>query len=141
MAMIYVARSAELAKWGEDVGLGKHLYKLGVADQDPALQVAGGLAQSTDWIVLKTQPISGLTEEDVIARLASTQKMIDPNYYPRLRGALGIFRLSATQVENHTMIARALAGQADMTIKLKPVDFADYMIRHALPPERTDEND
>jgi hypothetical protein len=59
--------------------------------------------------------------------------MIDPNLYPKLKGASGVFRLTPTRVENHIIVTRALAGDSDrVELKLKPTDFADYLIHNAL---------
>jgi hypothetical protein len=58
--------------------------------------------------------------------------MVDPNLYPKLRGARGIYRLNLVQVENHIVISRALAGASDkLSLKLKPADFAAYLIHNA----------
>ncbi|MBV9966264.1 MAG: hypothetical protein JO008_11265, partial [Alphaproteobacteria bacterium] len=43
-----------------------------------------------------------------------------------------VFRLRAEQVENHILVTRALAGDSDrLELKLKPADFADYLIHNA----------
>jgi hypothetical protein len=45
----------------------------------------------------------------------------------------GIFRLTPEQVENHIMIARAMARENELKVlKVKPVDFADFLIQNAL---------
>jgi len=74
-----------------------------------------------------------LTEAEVIERVARKEKLIDPNFYPRLRGAVGVFKVLPAHVENHILVSRALAGEAErVELKLKPVDFADYMIANAV---------
>jgi hypothetical protein len=133
MSEIYVARSPKLGKWASDVGLGKNVFKVGVADDDPKKLIEAGWAGETDWALLKKQPVEGMTEADVIERLSRKGKMIDPTYYPRLKGTLGIFRLTPEQVENHIMIARAMAREDELkAVKLKPVDFASFLIHNAL---------
>ena len=131
MSVLFVARSAKLGRWASDVGLGKHVYKVGVTE-DPKALAAAGWAGETDWKIVGREEIAGLSEEETIARLARKERMIDPNLYPKLKGAAGVFRLSAVQVENHIIVSRALAGASDrVDLKLKPADFAAYLIHNA----------
>jgi hypothetical protein len=133
MAFLFVARSSKLSRWASDVGLGKFVFKVGVADEDPKGPAARGWAGESDWTVVRKQAVEGLTEDEALARLARKEKMIDPNLYPKLKGAAGVFRLTAPRVENHILVTRALAGEGDAReLKLKPSDFADYLIHNAL---------
>lgn len=132
MPSIYVARSVKTGKWASDVGLGKHIYKLGVTDGDPKQAAAAGWAGESDWSIVKTAPVDDLTEEEAIDRLAGKERMIDPNLYPKLKGARGVFRVNPVKVENHIVVSRALAGESDLkALKLKPADFAAYLIHNA----------
>jgi hypothetical protein len=132
MASIYVARSVKTNKWASDVGLGQHVYKVGVTDEDPKALAATGWAGESDWSIVKAEPVEALSEDEAIDRLAAKERMIDPNLYPKLKGARGVFRLNETKVENHIVVARALAGQSDLkALKLKPADFAAYLIANA----------
>jgi hypothetical protein len=133
MATIYVARSGKLSKWASDVGLSKHVFKLGCTAEDPKALVAAGWAGETDWVLLKKQPVEDLTEGEAVERVARKEKLIDPNLYPKLRGAPGVFKVLPAHVENHILVSRALAGEAErIELKLKPVDFADYLIGNAV---------
>ncbi len=133
MPTIYVARSSKLSKWASDVGLSKHVFKLGCTEEDPKALVAAGWAGETDWQLVKKQPVEGLTEAEVVERVARKEKLIDPNIYPRIRGAIGLFKVLPAHVENHMLVRRALAGEAErIEIKLKPADFADYLIANAV---------
>jgi hypothetical protein len=132
MPVLFVARSARLSRWAADVGFGKHVYKVGVTDDDPKALAAAGWAGESDWKIVRSEAVDGLTEADVIERLARKEKMIDPRLYPRLKGAAGVFRVSAEHVENHIIVSRALAGDSDrLDLKLKPADFAAYLIHNA----------
>jgi hypothetical protein len=132
MSTIYVARSVKAGKWGSDVGLGKLIYKVGVTDDDPKELAAAGWAGETDWSIVKSEDIEGSSEDEVLERLARKERMIDPNLYPKLKGARGVFRLNLVQVENHIVVSRALAGASDkLNLKLKPADFAAYLIQNA----------
>ncbi|HXO03624.1 MAG TPA: hypothetical protein VN900_16295 [Stellaceae bacterium] len=131
MPNIYVARSVKIGKWASDVGLGKHVYKVGVTDGDPKEAAASGWAGEADWSIVKAEPVDGLDEDEAIDRLAGKERMIDPNLYPKLKGTRGVFRLNETKVENHILVSRALAGASDLkALKLKPADFAAYLIQN-----------
>jgi hypothetical protein len=133
MSILYVAKSIKLAKWGSDVGLSKYLFKLGVAEGPLKALVAQGWAGESDWAVIKKQDVDGLDEEAAIARLALKEKMVDPNYYPKLKGARGIFKVPPEHVENSIVVARAMANNEVLDPgKLKPADFAAFMIENAL---------
>ncbi len=135
MAVVYVARSAALTKWASDVGQGKHSYKLAIADDEAAMKaaIAAGWGGETDWKLIHSQEVDGVTEDEAFARLARREKTIDPAYYPRLKGAAGVFRVSLTNVQNSLLVAQAMDPDQPLTdVKVKPKDIADYLIRNAL---------
>jgi hypothetical protein len=132
MGAIYVARSVKLGKWASDVGLSKHIYKLGYSDDDVKALVAQGWAGEDDWQLVKSVAADGLDEAQLIERVGRREKAIDPRYYPRIRDAAGLFKVDPAHVENHMLVARALAGEAErVAIKLTPADFAAYLIEMA----------
>jgi hypothetical protein len=133
MAYLFVARSAKLSRWGSDVGFGKHIYKIGVSDADPRDAVSAGWAGETDWKLIRREEAGDLSETDVIERLRRREKQIDPRLYPKLKGAIGVFRVAAEHVENHIVVSRALAGDSDrLDLRLTPTDFAAYLTHNAL---------
>jgi hypothetical protein len=133
MPVLYVARSAKLARWASDVGFGKHLYKLGVSEDDPKVLAAAGWAGEADWKIVRRDEVEGLSEAAAHERLARKEKMIDPKLYPKLKGAEGVFRVSPEHVENHIIVSRALAGDSDRRdMRLTPADFAAYLIHNAM---------
>jgi hypothetical protein len=133
MGILYIARSVKLGRWASDVGLGKNVYKVGVAGGDPKALAAAGWAGETDWAIVRKIAVEGLSEEEALDRLGRKEKMIDPKLYPKLKGAAGVVRLTPARVENHILITRALAGQSDRAeVKLKPTDYADYLVHNAM---------
>lgn len=130
MPVIFVATSKANQEWGADVGLGKNLFKVGVAD-DPATDLAG-FAGLDDWKVLKTEPCA-LGQDDALARLSRKEKAVDSAYYPKLRGATGLFKVTLANVENSMLVALALDGkEPGKGFKAKPADIAKYLINNAL---------
>jgi hypothetical protein len=135
MPVIYVARSQSLQKWGAEVGLTKHLFKIGVADgkaQD-ALKALNdsACAGERDWKLLGHESVESGDEDSAIERLGAREKLVDPNLYPRLRGERGIVKVKPENVANHLMVKKALAGEEDIAIKLRPADIAGYLIANA----------
>jgi hypothetical protein len=132
MGVIYVARSAKLGKWASDVGLSKHVYKFGYTEENVKELVAAGWAGESDWVLVKQEKADGLDEAQLIATLARKETMIEPRYYPRIKDTPGIFKVDPVRVENHFVVTRALAGDAErVELKLKPADFATYLIHNA----------
>jgi hypothetical protein len=89
----------------------------------------------SDWSLVKAVPAEfDLADETaLIERLAIKAKMIDPNLYPKLKGAIGVFKVLPQQVESHIVIGKALDGDFDLSkLKLKPVDFAAYLLANAV---------
>ena len=78
------------------------------------------------------EEVAELSEAEAMERLSRKEKSIDPNLYPKLKGASGMFRVAADHVENHIIVGRALAGDSErLELKLKPADFAMYLIHNA----------
>src|SRR5215510_11139891 len=135
MTIVYIAASKNLAGWAADVGLTKHVYKVGVAEgsADDAIKALNddGFAGESDWRLLKQQDVDALEEDAAIDRLAKKEKMVDPNYYPKIRGAVGIFKVKIGNVANHLLVKRALAGDEEKIDKVKTADIAAYLIQNA----------
>jgi hypothetical protein len=136
MATLFVARSANLSKWASDVGLGKNLFKLGLASDKDAMKarIDEGWAGETDWRLVGAQETEESDEAVVLERIAAKEKLVDPNLYPRIKGAAGLVRVAQANVLNAMLVAQAMAT-ADQPLtapKSKPKDFADYLIRRAL---------
>jgi hypothetical protein len=132
MAVLFVARSANICQWASDVGLGKNIFKVGVCDSDPAAPLTAGVAGETDWKLLQ-QVETDLDEATVLERLGKRQKQVDPTYYPRIKGELGLFKVIDGDVQRHIVLARALEGESERApIRLKAVDYANYLISNAL---------
>jgi hypothetical protein len=134
MPVLYVARSASLSKWASDVGLSKHVFKVGLAEAEALKDLlAAGWAGQTDWTLVRKQEVDVANEDEIIERLAKKEKMVDPVLYPRIKGERGIYKVLPAHVENHMLVTRALGGEESIRdVKVKPADFGDYLIKNAL---------
>jgi hypothetical protein len=135
MAVLYIAISKNLAGWAADVGLTKHVYKLRVAvssaaDATKALN-DDGFAGESDRRLLNQQDVDGMEEAGAVERLARKEKMVDPDYYPKIRGAVGIFKVKVGNVANHLLVKQTLAGDEQKLDKVKAADIAAYLIQNA----------
>lgn len=132
---IYVARSQAFQKWSADVGHTKHTYKVGVVDGDPAATVASlnesAFAGVSDWKLLRKEPIDEADEAAVLARLAAREKTVDPTYYPKLKGARGIFKANIANVATQLLVRATLDGGDPAAIKPKAGDVVAYLIAKA----------
>jgi hypothetical protein len=132
MGAVYVARSSKLGKWASEVGLSKHVYKVGCTDESVKALIAAGWAGEDDWQLVKSEDAADLTEAEILERLARKERLIDPKYYPRIRDTAGLFKVDLAHVEKHILVGRALEGTVERTVlKLKPADFAAYLIHNA----------
>jgi len=138
MPEIYVAKSKSLEKWGADHGLTKHVYKLGIAEDTGAAAVerlnAAAAAGHGDWKLVKAKPVEAADEAQVLERLAKTQKIVDPNYYPGVKGTRGIFKVKPFDVERSALVGQAVAGEEMKAVKVNAASIADFLIKNALAP-------
>lgn len=134
MPIVYVARSQSLQKWGAEVGLTKHLFKIGVAGgKAEALKVLNdaACAGERDWKLIAQEPVDAADEGALIGRVGAKEKLVDPNLYPRLKGERGIVKIKPENVANHLMVKKALAGEEDIAIKVTPDVIGGYLIANA----------
>jgi hypothetical protein len=133
MPAIFVAMSPTMQEWGADVGISKHLYRVGLAadgDAKAAVQEMNdtGYAGQKDWALIGSKVADALDEGALRTRLAERQKVVDPLYYPKIKGAKDIARIDQRKVEANLVIKRTMEGKESKVPKIKPADIADYLI-------------
>jgi hypothetical protein len=134
MPIIFVAHSKQAAAWGADVGLGKNIFLLSVAEDADAANafLAAKPCGAEDWVLVKKEERDEVDASALQDKLAFKEKRVDPNLYPRLRGFTGLFKVKLENVENHLMVKMALDGAPTKAIKVKPADIAAYLLHNAL---------
>lgn len=134
MPIVFIAHSKQVAAWGGDVGLGKNIFLLSVADDAEAAAafLASKPCGAEDWTLVKKEEAGAADAGALQDKLAGKEKRVDPNLYPRLRGFAGLFKVKLENVENHVMITKALAGDDTSAIKIKTADIAAYLLHNAL---------
>lgn len=138
MALVYVAKSAALQDWGSDVGISKNIFKVGLiddvkADAAKVLNDAASLGQ-TDWKIIAKRDVPEVNDEDeILGRLATRLKVIDPTYYPKLKGARCIVKVNSLDVDRFMVFRQTAAGEAPKVKKQTPADVGNYLIENALP--------
>ena len=136
MPTVYVARSPSVQEWAADVGLTEHVYKVGVADSAEAATAALNseeFAGAGDWVVVVSEEAATADEAALLAKAGAKEKAVDPLFYPRLKGAKGLFKVKITNVQTRMLVQKMMAGEEEkMTKKPKAPDIAGYLLRTAL---------
>ncbi len=132
---LYVAKSKALQDWGHGVGVTKYLYKVGVADDADATIAEMNETQFAgrgDWKLLKKTKTE-LDETAATERVARREQILDPDFYPQIRGAGGVFKVKLTNVENDMVVRAALASEHEQikTGTVKEKDIVAYLLRRA----------
>lgn len=136
MPSVYIAMSQTMQDWGNDAGISKHLYRIGFTDEAPADAVKElserGYGGQNDWVLLEAREADTLDQDALMARITNRMKLIDPLYYPKLKGAKDIVRLDQRKVEASIVIKLTMEGRASKVPKLKPKDMAGFILDVAL---------
>ena len=132
MPTIFVASSPAMQEWGSDAGISKHLYRVGLTDDDVKAAVdemnAETYAGQKDWVLTGSGAVESMDADGLLKRLAERQKVVDPLYYPKIKGAKDIVRIDQRKVEANIVIKRTMEGRDSKVPKLKPKDIAEYII-------------
>lgn len=136
MALIFVAKSKGLQEWGSDVGISKNLFKVGLFDgkaADAAADLNGRKYLGYgDWAILGKKDSELTDEAAMLETMASRVNRVDPNFYPRIKGDRGVFKVNIQNIEAQLVIQAAMAAGDAKVPKIKPADIANYLIDAAL---------
>ena len=134
MPTLFVAKSDSQQGWASDVGLTRHVYKLGLSDDDAQTAVATLNAEKhagrSDWTLVAAQDVDETDPQAILRRAARKETMVDPTYYPQLKRAQGIFKVKLANVENHFLVREALEGQQIKKMKAPTTaQIGTYLLR------------
>lgn len=136
MPSVYIAMSEAMQEWGSDAGISKHLYKVGFTDEAPedAVKelVETGYAGQKDWVLVGARETGTIDEVALMSRIGERMKIVDPLYYPKIKGAKDIVRMDQRKVEANIVIKLTMEGRASKVPKLKPKDMAGFILDAAL---------
>lgn len=136
MPSVYIAMSPTMQEWGSDAGISKHLYKIGVTDETPEEAVKAlneeGYAGQKDWELAGARDAESVDPAALMQRVGERQKLVDPLYYPKIKGAKDIVRVDQRKVEAHIVIKRTMEGRDSKVPKVKPKDMAGFILDSAL---------
>ncbi len=132
MPDLYVARSRGLEKWGAEVGLTKHVFKVGLAESGAEAAVKAlnesSAAGHADWKLVAKKTVEALDENAAFERIAKRERLVDPNYYPGIKGARGIFKVKPGNSETHLLLKQAIGAGEMKNVKITPEVIADYLL-------------
>jgi hypothetical protein len=136
MGLLFVAKSKGLQDWGSDVGISKNIFKVGLfegsaVDAAADLNARAYLGQC-DWAIIAKRECELTDEPAMLARMGERTARVDPNYYPRIKGDRGIFKINIHNVEAQMVVKNAMADGETKVPKVKPADIGNYLIDAAL---------
>ncbi|MGE4061915.1 MAG: hypothetical protein AB7E79_00970 [Rhodospirillaceae bacterium] len=136
MPSVYIAMSEAMQEWGSDAGISKHLYKVGFTGDAPedAVKELNETAYGgqKDWVLVGARETESLDRQALMSRIGERMKLVDPLYYPKIKGAQDIVRVDQRKVEANIVIKRTMEGRDSKVPKIKPKDMAGFILDAAL---------
>ncbi|MCC6915259.1 MAG: hypothetical protein IT566_16290 [Rhodospirillaceae bacterium] len=132
MPSVYIAMSQTMQDWGNDAGISKHLYRVGFTADAPEEAVKElnetGYGGQKDWTLVGARETDTIDEAALMTRLGERVKVIDPLYYPKIKGAKDIVKVEQRKVEANIVIKRTMEGRDSKVPKIKPKDMAAFIL-------------
>ena len=134
MPYCYIARSKSLQEWGNAVGISKNLYKVGITQEDVKSVVSKmnleNYAGKNDWKLVLHGSVEESKDSLIYEKIKQSIDMIDPEYYPQIRGAIGIFKVKLQNVEDSLLLGFALQNKEKPIngVKVGSKEIAKYIL-------------